>query len=323
MADTDLISSLLGWHAMTDDDNPRTRDDPDDEQERQPLATQSSTYKILGELADTEASGVVGNATATSTVTYGVLGKGASPSTQGVVGAATSAVVPDIAIGYPAGMWGYTDRDSSTSEDVEEAYGVYGEARSTSGKSHGVYGNTTSSNGYGVFSDGDSKTSGDHEITGSQTVGNNHTVTGSQSIGKVGMEAEMSTNAQSIDSGDQPTIKFDTAVVDHFNQFDSANYEYVVPEDGHYHVVAAVHWRNIPGQSRHDVDIKVGNFSQVDRIQTVPGSSSEYATITDETTKTLYGLSQDDRISVSVFQDSGSPVDVTDGGSYFIVNKIG
>lgn len=52
-----------------------------------------------------------------------------------------------------------------TSGSDDGAAGVYGEATGSSGKTYGVHGMTASDAGYGVYSEGNSKTEGSHEVT--------------------------------------------------------------------------------------------------------------------------------------------------------------
>lgn len=170
--------------------------------------------------------GVRGKATGTG-VTYGVEGSTASPAGRGVVGFATSSdythnSVPNAA----SGLMGVTNL-SNGHADLDTAVGVIGESKAASGESIGVLGRSTSPNGYGVFgvdedgagygvfSNGDSFTSGNHEVseeltatnviastddtsTGASAIEGEATATDDENYGVVGRTASTNDNAAGV-----------------------------------------------------------------------------------------------------------------------------
>lgn len=156
-------------------------------------ATSGTAFGVEGvtDSATDGAAGVRGVGTATSGGIYGVLGLTDSPSGMGLVGAASD-TAPLISLrGAPAGVWGHTDK-SGVDANVDFGTGVFGEAAASSGEAYGVTGSTNSADGYAVFALGDSKTDGNHEVTG--------TLVGSGLVGTANIASEVVTNSK-IDSG--------------------------------------------------------------------------------------------------------------------------
>jgi len=107
------------------------------------IGTTNPLYKL--HVFDTTI-GAVGVAGGTSGVTNGVQGRASSPDGFGVYGTTTATT------GVTAGVYGDSFGSTTT--------GVAGDAFHTSGENFGVYGRTASPNGWGVYSDGDSGSSG-------------------------------------------------------------------------------------------------------------------------------------------------------------------
>lgn len=111
------------------------------------------------------ATAVEGQATATSGgAPFGVVGWGPASGTQGVVGSAEETPPSIITEAYPTGVWGLCDKGGDD-PGVSQGVGVWGSA-SGAGLCYGVYGDATSVDGYGVYSDTDSRTNGNHELVG-------------------------------------------------------------------------------------------------------------------------------------------------------------
>jgi hypothetical protein len=87
-----------------------------------------STPKVVGEIGDTDATGVVGRATASTSTTYGVYGE--------------------------------------TQSGDDGATGVHGTATNASGVTYGVMGTTSSTSGYGLYTPGDARVDGTAELSG-------------------------------------------------------------------------------------------------------------------------------------------------------------
>ncbi len=125
-------------------------------------------------------AGVEGKATGENT-THGVRGRTESNTGRGVIGMTVSdAYDHNTYTGSGVGVCGVTDL-SSDDDDVSDAGGVFGLATADSGVAYGVLGRNyspegwgvrgmdMSGTGHGVYSHGDSKTDGDHELTGELT----------------------------------------------------------------------------------------------------------------------------------------------------------
>lgn len=289
---------------MTEDDTSRTTTTDSSTDDVETNATADlSTYKIKGERPDTNGIGVIGNTTATSSVTYGVLGMGDSPSTQAVFGAATANSLPSIPTGFPAGIWGYTDRSGAESA-VEAAYGVYGEAAASNGRS------------FGVYSAGDSHSTGDHSVDGSI------------SAGKVGLSAYLNSTNVSVASGSKTRVPFDQAVRDDFGGLDTSGTvgEYTIQEDGDYHIETAVNYaESLTGQTDYYLYVDVDGTTKAAQYPTVPGGTGEWAYVHQNVGKTLFGLTAGEKLVVAVMQNEGTSKELSNGLSrtYLTLHKVG
>ncbi len=157
------------------------------------FSTESNLPSIPGEAS----AGVLGLSEnglglfAKSVGSDGVYGRSEDPGAAGVFGFGASSS------GVTKGVYG------ETVSETDGAAGVRGEATGSTGTIYGVYGTASSSDGYGVYSAGDSKTEGNHEVGGT-LVGSDIVDTGTVAAGAI-------TNSE-IDSG--TTIdrsKLDTA----------------------------------------------------------------------------------------------------------------
>ncbi len=113
-------------------------------------ATTGDTIGVWGRSDSTGGTGVTGHATALSGPTTGVLGESDATNDEaaGVYGLAASTS------GITTGVWGITQ------STTDGAVGVYGQAVAANGVTIAVMGANESASGYGVFSIGNSGTSG-------------------------------------------------------------------------------------------------------------------------------------------------------------------
>lgn len=289
----------------------------------------SSVWKVLGELADAGATGVLGHNSATSGAGSGVEGVTDSSGTDsaGVRGEATAGSGSTYGVAgynnstdFSAAVYGAVTASSNASatngvygyDPTENGAGVYGFTDGP-GKTYGVYAHTQSADGYALYADGDSKTEGNHEITGDQTVGT------------LGASVYLSTS-QTIPDDGRNTVEFDGTVVDDRNEWNnSGNYVFTCATDGDYHVSTSVEWQgNFPAGTEHNVYVRVNSSDKARRTQSVDNDT--YSGILDEhVCKTLRGLSAGDEIEVQVSQTSGGSEDLGTGEAetYLTVDKIG
>lgn len=304
----------------------------------------SSDYKVRGKKSATSGTGVLGHNTATSGPAHGVEGVSEAAGdnannvlpagiygrstgndrTFGVRGDATSSggtgifgrVAPESYerswnASYPTGVTGLTTY-SSDDTGITGSAGVEGVANATAGDNIGVLGITYSSNGYGMYSIGDAYTSGNHEVTGHQSVGN------------VGVSAYLSSYAD-IGSGTAETVVFDATVDDDFNNFDTTSGVYTIPEDGDYHVDFLIDW--LDSFSSGDVI----NYNLL--IDGTPSGGLAADTVvphnSDPTrcfSKGLFKLTAGQTIEVEISQNSGSAKTIyggSNGETYLTTHKFG
>lgn len=291
------------------------------------IGSTGTTYGVEG-FTDSPvdgAAGVRGVGAATSGGVYGALGFTESPSGIGVVGSVANSVpLPDFK-GYPTGVWGHTDK-SGADPDVQFATGVYGGSEATSGLAHGVtgstyspdgigvYGTSRNAGGYAVYADGDSKTDGDHEVTGSQTVGD------------LGASAYLSTD-QSIPSGFGGTqVAFDTIVADDRNEFDDTTGSFTCATDGDYRVAVGLEWQdNLAGGTLNQYFVSTNGTTHTRQRRTVPGAASETASIAVHLSRTIRGLAAGDDITILAGQNSGSDKNLQSGKprTWVTIDKVG
>lgn len=260
----------------------------------------------------------VHGATSGPGVTRGVFGEADTPSGRGVVGTANknSGIQHTTDPGFPAGVWGTTDQ--STADGLSNAFGVVGQATATSGTAYGTLGFNASPEGYGVmgedisgspdawglYSRGDSKTEGDHEVTG--IVKRNATT-------KVFLSSTQTipdgTNTKVAFDSTNDTLGSDTAG-DDFGAFDTTNHEYVVPRDGDYRVDVNLSWANSLGEKTvRSVDLVYDGYVEARWIREVPPNSGDTACIEHGTT-VLKNLTEGNSFYINVSQDSGSSRDL-------------
>jgi hypothetical protein len=235
-----------------------------------PQAAPSSDYKVRGKKAASSGTGVLGHNTATSGTAFGV--EGVTDSTQ------------------------------------DGAAGVRGVGTGTSGGIYGVLGLTDSPSGFGVYSDGDSKTDGNHEVTGTQSVGN------------VGVEAFLSSN-QTIPDSSATRVTFDSTAADDTGSFDSTNNEYILPYDGDYQIDVGINW----GTSFASGDNLYINTHSNNQGTIIRNSNNGPGVPYSISSKVVKGLSKGDSIFVEVIQNSGSDATVIGAGrsyTWLSVNKI-
>ena len=115
-----------------------------------------NSIALLGRNQSSDGTGIRALCDAESGGTNGIFGQVRSPTGRGIYATNTA---DD---GGPA--YGCVAQSNSTS-----GTGLRGVAIADSGETYGVVGAVDSPDGYGVYSDGDSRTKGDHEVTGELT----------------------------------------------------------------------------------------------------------------------------------------------------------
>ncbi|MDI6808952.1 MAG: hypothetical protein QME66_08235 [Candidatus Eisenbacteria bacterium] len=121
---------------------------------------------------------------------------------------------------------------------------------------------------------------------------------------------------QGVISGAAPAVvKFDTADgTGYASMANTANYRFVVPITGVYAVDVGLSWSNVALGARL-ARLWVGGVAMSpDRVCQVPGSASSWAFTGISVTKLF---TANDQVSVAAQQDSGSPVSVLSGYSWF------
>ena len=336
----------------------------------EPASHTSSTWKVLGELDEAGATGLLGHNTAGTGTGIGVEGvtDSSDPSAVGVRANAPnggigleaissgSFAIDALTTGYTAitastdgadfnalagfnnattgwswGVRGDTDSTNSnahgvkgyanaaggagngvsgtTRGDGDGATGVHGEALASAGTTYGVYGTSASAAGFGVFSDGDSKTDGDHEVTGSV------------SIGSYGSAAYLSGN-ETISNDTMTTIPFDATTANDRGEFSTTSHEFTAARDGTYRVDVNVNWSQWFSQGDyHTLHVeKNGNdvafTARTSPGDTVPGSIS--------ISKTIHGVSNGDTIRAQLYQKSGGDMNIlgSDSGCYMDIAQV-
>jgi len=133
---------------------------------------------------------------------------------------------------------------------------------------------------------------------------------------------------QTIDSNEEETVADDTLVdtrVD-FSGFDDQTGEYTVGPAGDYHVSAAVEWSpKLDGGTLHQIAINVDQAQRAHRYNQVAGPSSSASFVTEQISKTLYGIGSGEVISIRVIQDTGNTIDlaVDQKSTYLTIDKVG
>lgn len=238
------------------------------------LQSISTDAKVIGELSSIDGTGVFG---------------------RNKDGSGDPGPLPS---GMSTGVYGVTDK-SGTTNGEPNAVGVFGNSVASSGQTVGVVGRTESADGIGVIGNdisGDGLAmyaSGDLEVEGSV------------STRDVGMSAALSSD-QSIPNDTQTVVTFDSVVQDDFGAYDPSTGEFTVPAAGDYRVEAGIFWSESFSNDRIDHQIEVNG--SIDGGVNVSFDGSDNVARTH--TRTLFGLSQGDTITIEVQQRSGSAKDL-------------
>lgn len=298
----------------------------------EPTSHSTSNWKVLGETAASDGTGVLGHSTSDSGATTGVEGVVDSSDIDAVG-------VRGTAKGDNVGVLGqaFDNKSSLTDLDSSESAGVFGQSDKARGigvagisqNYHGVGGRSYDSNSYGVFALNSVGyalgTFGDAEVGGNLDVTGNQAVSGHQSVDKTGLSAYRS-SAFPVDSDIDTTVLFDEWNVDHFGGLDTSTGVYTVQEPGDYHVDFLIEWSD--------------SFNEGDRIDyelqlngTISGGFSADTAVGSGTlepvrgfSKALFGLSQDDTIEVVVYHTYGNSRSIyggSDGQTYLTIHKFG
>lgn len=186
----------------------------------------------------------------------------------------------------------YGVRGVNISKDAGAA-GVKGESTASSGTTHGVVGKTDSADGYAILAEGDSKTGGDHEVTGHQ------------SVGKLGAAVERDPSVtQTIDDNTWKQVVFETEVADDRNEYDPSTGTFTCAYPGAYHVSTKLAWA---GFVTHDTVVKLqvrvngtAEMHVTKRTDDDSGDTVNYAPL--QLNRTLRNLSAGDTIEVWTYQ---------------------
>jgi hypothetical protein len=299
----------------------RRSDASDDETAGSTDATTTShattTWKVLGELDEADAAGVIGHNRATSGTGTGVEGvtDSAADGTAGVTGRATAAsgatyavagfndstgsgsgavfgkVTASANVGYTNGVMG--------EDPTENGAGVYGSATGSGVTNYGVYGETLSADGYGVYSYGDSRTDGSHHVT-------------EQVIRPATTNVYLGSN-QTVSPNTVVGLGFDSTDIDELGAWDSGASEYTCPYDGTYNIDVGVTTSVITSNDyTFNVDVYGANIRQIRGRHPVPGSSDNRQFITASRT---ISASSGDTISVQVDHTLGKDIDIVGDSS--------
>jgi len=347
-----------------DEDSPSQTTDPE------PTSHTGSSWKVLGELDDAGAMGVLGHNTATTGTGSGVEGVTDS-SDRGSAGVRANAPNGGTALaanasgsvaidartteytaitartdgadfnalagfnnattGWSWGVRGDTDSTNSnangvkgyanavdgagngvsgtTSGDGDGATGVHGEATASTGTTYGVYGTSASSGGFGVFSQGDSKTDGDHEVTGSV------------SIGGYGSAAYLSSST-TITNDTMTRIPFDATSANDRGEFSTTSHEFTAARAGTYRVDVNVNWSQWFSQGDfYSLHVEQNGSEVAYAARNSPGDTVP-ASIS--VSKTIHGVSGGDTISAAIHQKSGGDMNlmVSDSGCYIDIAQV-
>lgn len=303
------------------------------------VTSPGSNYKIRGEVASDQGTGVVGQATAGSTTTYGVYGETTSndKDAAGVLGHATNSSGTGIGVhgktsgddGFDAlGMFadatnvngraleadarGGNGDAISAYADVDFYFPVYASHEGAGGRSNAVFATTASADAAAVHAEG----SGGGALE----------ALGHVNVTKHGCEAYLSTDQTISSGGSYTTVTFDSAPVDHFGGFDTSTGEYTVQKAGDYRVDTMVDYQNkVPGGTQYNIQIDKNDLSVAKRIETLGGTSSSDGYIQPSVSKTLFDLQQGDTITVQVYHTAGSDklLDDKRETTYVTITKVG
>lgn len=287
----------------------------------EPASHSGSNWKVLGETAASDGTGVLGHSTSGSGVTTGVSGvvDSSHVDAAGVRGSAKGANVGVLAQVFD-------DRSSLLNLAESESSGVFGRSDKAEGlgvagisqNHHGVGGRSDDSDSYGVFAintvGAALGTIGDAEVSG------NLDVTGNSSTGQVGVSAYLGSNVSDFSGG---TIPYDSHNVDDRGEFDPSTGKVTLSVGGDFHVVGQVDYGG--GWADGDaagLDIVVNGDVKAETFRGIVASNNGP---TFTVSKTLRGLGAGDEIEISAFLNSSNTPTVT-GTEYLTfltVSKIG
>lgn len=282
-----------------------------------PAAHSSSSFKIVGEDALSDGAAVLGHNTAASGAATGVHGvtDSTTETAAGVRGegnGASRAVAgynlddPSLEWGFdvPAGVLGQTDAPGGN--------GVIGITSSDTGTGYGVFGRSSSPDSAAVF--------GYNDGGGPAVEANGHV-----EIADNGLSVWLDANLD-VPDDDWTSIEFDNENEDDFGAFNIINGDITIPVAGTYHVSASVAWQNrLSGGTPHGIRISIDNSTEAELIREVPGSSANSPIVQDRIDKTLFGLSENQNITVDVYQNSGGTRTVfgAENRTYLTIHRVG
>jgi len=256
-----------------------------------------STYKVIGELSQADAAGVLGKNSSGTGKTVGV--KGVTETTDSDEAAGVKGSSPKSNVG----VLGQTYDDKSNLFDFGgSSAGIYG--RSDKPKGNGVVGWST--NRWGIAGVSESNSYGG--VVGTHTGNgfgiwslNGLRVEGRTSISDVGIEAHQETD---VGVNGNTTVIYDNEIVDDRDEYDPSTGKFTCAYDGDYHVEAQIDWPStFPDHEAIFMEIHVNGTPELLNYQ-------ETATDTNGPTqaisKTIRDLSAGDTISIVADHGDGS-----------------
>lgn len=150
-------------------------------------------------------------------------------------------------------------------------------------------------------------------------------VAGAVNIRDVGVSAHLG-GMVPVETSTTETVVFDVVRADDRGEYDPFTGVFTCASDGDYRVTTALEWDGrMPGGTDHVVNILLGGSPVARRYNEVAGPSTESAYVTEHLSKTLYGCSAGDEISIEVFHNSGTTESLFSGraNSYLTIDRVG
>jgi hypothetical protein len=164
--------------------------------------------------------------------------------------------------------------------------------------------------------DGDSLTTGRHEVTGELDVG------GSPSFSEVSVTAELTFDQ--LIGGTEETVQFDVADDDWGSAFDTSTGEFTVPADGKYRVTVHLTWNDpLAVDTLSTAQLQKGGFVEVEDLSYVDGDGGNGRA--DHSFSKVVSAGQGQVIETTVKQDTGTDQDLRGNArhTYMCITKIG
>ena len=279
---------------------------------------------VRGDVYSGSATGIFGwtrapgKAGAPTTAVYGYADATSPTETMGIVGSNQNDHDGALAVGGVAGSsyeqftsqtYGVKGVTHATGTD---SAGVYGEAVSSTGITHGVYGTASNSDGYGVFTPDDAKADGAVHA-------------GDGFRGNVGASAYHS-SGDTVGAGTEQTVFFDSTVANERSEYSTTTGEFTPAFDGTYAVDISVAMDpgSLGGGESLVLDLIRNTTPVATSGVTVPSSPG---TVSLSISKTIFDLETTDSLAVKFDnsrQSGGDDVTYRGGRAftYFTVRQV-